>query len=329
MLAIETILGALTGYFTNDIAIRQLFAKNGVVVRERAQFTEMIVQVLQDQIIDEETVRALAENPEMAMMFERFLRTLLTEELPYALSDCALADIDSDGALRQLAVAHIQSLDLADARFDSAALAKRLDAVFADDAFVQSAAACAGESGEVLAVGAGRWRACQTLAARPRSDGRGGFFALAFWLGRAAAGCARKSVAGGRRRIAALTGSAHRRCSHPRADAGAVHFGWSTLAARALAGCAEKSGAAGAALCAGERLLQSLLAAHLPTLVAAFAPILQEDRAEIERDAPGERCRIWRKSDVLRGGRRAVGTALRRDNRRRQELAERIFGALR
>ena len=65
MLAIETILGALTGYFTNDIAIRQLFAKNGVVVRERAQFTEMIVQVLQDQIIDEETVRALAENPEM------------------------------------------------------------------------------------------------------------------------------------------------------------------------------------------------------------------------------------------------------------------------
>lgn len=27
MLAIETILGALTGYFTNDIAIRQLFAK--------------------------------------------------------------------------------------------------------------------------------------------------------------------------------------------------------------------------------------------------------------------------------------------------------------
>ena len=84
MLAIETILGALTGYFTNDIAIRQLFAKNGVVVRERAQFTEMIVQVLQDQIIDEETVRALAENPEMAMMFERFLRTLLTEELPYA-----------------------------------------------------------------------------------------------------------------------------------------------------------------------------------------------------------------------------------------------------
>ena len=140
MLAIETILGALTGYFTNDIAIRQLFAKNGVVVRERAQFTEMIVQVLQDQIIDEETVRALAENPEMAMMFERFLRTLLTEELPYALSDCALADIDSDGALRQLAVAHIQSLDLADARFDSAALAKRLDAVFTDDAFVQSAA---------------------------------------------------------------------------------------------------------------------------------------------------------------------------------------------
>ena len=79
MLAIETILGALTGYFTNDIAIRQLFAKNGVVVRERTQFTEMIVRVLEDQIIDEDVVQSLQEAPEVVLLFERFLRMFVGE----------------------------------------------------------------------------------------------------------------------------------------------------------------------------------------------------------------------------------------------------------
>lgn len=69
MLAIETLLGALTGYFTNDIAIRQLFSKNGMVVREREQFTTLIVQVLKNKIIDADTMDALRERPEMVSFF--------------------------------------------------------------------------------------------------------------------------------------------------------------------------------------------------------------------------------------------------------------------
>lgn len=132
MLAIETILGALTGYFTNDLAIRQLFAKNGVVVHERAQFTEMIVQVLEEQIIDEQMVQNLAKNPEMVMVFERFLRTLLDEEIPYVLADCALADIDIDGALWKILMAHVETFDFSGVHVNDALLAERLDAFLAN-----------------------------------------------------------------------------------------------------------------------------------------------------------------------------------------------------
>ena len=282
MLAIETILGALTGYFTNDIAIRQLFAKNGVVVRERAQFTEMIVQVLQDQIIDEETVRALAENPEMAMMFERFLRTLLTEELPYALSDCALADIDSDGALRQLAVAHIQSLDLTDARFDSAALAKRLDAVFTDDVFVQSAALALANLAKcsLSELGAGALVKCW-LRALEAMDAEDFSRWLSGWGERLQAALESQWQEGGAESLRlqdllTVDAAALEQMLEQFILAGqrSQHARWLDVL---------KNPALQEQLYVlAERLLQSLLAAHLPTLVEAFAPILQEDRAEIE-----------------------------------------------
>lgn len=140
MLAIETLLGALTGYFTNDIAIRQLFSKNGVVVREREQFTGLIVQVLTEQIIDEDTVAALKDNPEMATAFTRAVRTLLTEELPFALSDLSLADLDKDGALAALLNAHLTAVDLRDVQLNAALLDERVTSLLAQPAFQESLA---------------------------------------------------------------------------------------------------------------------------------------------------------------------------------------------
>lgn len=107
MFLIETILGALTGYGTNDIAIRQLFSKNGVVVRERAQFTDLLVRVLQEEIFNDEVIASLREQDEVADFFARFVHTLITEELPYALSDRSLADYDEDGKIRALVQAHM------------------------------------------------------------------------------------------------------------------------------------------------------------------------------------------------------------------------------
>lgn len=135
MLAIETLLGALTGYFTNDIAIRQLFAKNGVVVRERAQFTDMIVQVLEDQIIDEDTVQSLRDNPEMATVFRRFVRDLLMDELPYVMSDCALADIDVEGRLRDFLQTRVACMGLSEAAVDAEVLQQAVAALLMDEGF--------------------------------------------------------------------------------------------------------------------------------------------------------------------------------------------------
>lgn len=140
MLAIETLLGALTGYFTNDIAIRQLFAENGVVVRERTQFTELIVEVLTTQIIDEKTVAALAENPEMMTAIMRFLRDLLGEELPYALSDLSLADLDEDRALAEMLDARLRALDLDTVALNVPFLHKKIDAVLQTPDFQQGLA---------------------------------------------------------------------------------------------------------------------------------------------------------------------------------------------
>ena len=140
MLAIETILGALTGYFTNDIAIRQLFAKNGVVVRERTQFTEMIVRVLEDQIIDEDVVQSLQEAPEVVLLFERFLRTFVGEELPYIFADCTLADLDKEGVLRQELVARIHALPLDAQQTEAVEWRQQLLSVFNGADFRQSVA---------------------------------------------------------------------------------------------------------------------------------------------------------------------------------------------
>lgn len=283
MLAIETLLGALTGYFTNDIAIRQLFAKNGVVVRERAQFTKMIVQVLQEQIIDEETVQTLAERPEMATLFARFLRTLLAEELPYTLSDCSLAELDEEGALRRVLQARLETITLADAALDAGELAARLDAVFADAAFQQSLAlALSGLAKRSLAeLGPGAWWA-QLLERLEAMDATAFAVACADWKARLQEACAAmwQDEAGPGLSLGALCGF----------DGAAlvkmleqlILEGQHAQQARWLDVLKDPALQEQVYILA-ERLLPALLRQHLPTLVAACAPILQQDCAELER----------------------------------------------
>lgn len=138
MLAVETILGALTGYFTNDIAIRQLFAKNGMVVREREQFTTLIVQVLKDKIIDAETMATLCDRPEMVSFFETFVHELLGEAMPSALEGHCLADYDSDGALRRLVDVQLQAAFLDDATLDASRLYDSVDRLINGEAFQEA-----------------------------------------------------------------------------------------------------------------------------------------------------------------------------------------------
>lgn len=138
MLAIETILGALTGYFTNDIAIRQLFSKNGLVVREREQFTTLIVQVLKEKIIDTDTMNELRDRPEMVRFFEEFVHALLSEVFPTALLQKRLADYDSNGALRGFLKGYVADASMHDVVLDVSLVHTHLDELIQSEAFKQT-----------------------------------------------------------------------------------------------------------------------------------------------------------------------------------------------
>lgn len=282
MLAIETILGALTGYFTNDIAIRQLFAKNGMVVRERAQFTDMIVKVLQEQIIDEETAQSLGEQPEMAAMFEQFIRDLLTEELPYAMSDCALADLDTDGAGYRLLREKLAALDVSDVSLNAEAIHAEIAALLETAPMrlaMQDALAQAGAlSLEKLGLGrslAGR------LAVLARLDQAGLNQWLEQWEARVQAACA----AAWSSHDAALRVKDVLPVDGTTLEACLEQFLLSRQAAKEARWLdVLKDPAFQEHLYVlTERLLDTLLTEHLSSLVETFKPLLVEDRARIEQ----------------------------------------------
>ena len=282
MFAIETLLGALIGYFTNDIAIRQLFAKNGVVVRERAQFTEMIVQVLKEQIIDEETVQTLSENPEVAMLFGRALRAFISEELPFALSDCALADIDDEGDLYEVMAAHVEALDLSGVALDSEVVDERLAVLAKDDVFRQSLA----EGLEKLAqlspddIGIGPWLMTK-LALFGAMDAP----ALAAWLD----GCEqhvraqitalwqKEATSLSLQDVLGMNGTALAQLGAELLLSGqkAQHTRWLDLL--------KDPSLQEHFYVLAERVLNEVLGRELPALISAFASFLQENRTAIEQ----------------------------------------------
>ncbi|MBQ7025883.1 MAG: hypothetical protein IJN31_04690 [Peptococcaceae bacterium] len=47
----ETVLGALTGYITNDTAIRSLFKPDGVIEQTRDDFAREAGQLLESQVL--------------------------------------------------------------------------------------------------------------------------------------------------------------------------------------------------------------------------------------------------------------------------------------
>jgi uncharacterized membrane protein YheB (UPF0754 family) len=138
MIIVETILGALTGYFTNDLAIRHLFRKNGVVVKERAQFTDMIVDVLKKQILSPDLLDELCQAPQMRSFFSSLVRDELLVEVPQLLSDASLADLDEENALHELAVRQLNRVDLSGLTLRPEALAQAIEEVLAGDAFVSA-----------------------------------------------------------------------------------------------------------------------------------------------------------------------------------------------
>lgn len=88
----ETFLGALTGYLTNDVAIKGLFKKGGVVEKTRSDFIHEASKLLEDEIITEEVLRERLQLDSVKVAIDDLLRNYFSEQVPYHLKNKYLKD---------------------------------------------------------------------------------------------------------------------------------------------------------------------------------------------------------------------------------------------
>ncbi|MFM9413681.1 hypothetical protein ACKQTC_04795 [Peptococcus simiae] len=126
---IETILGGLTGFVTNDIAVRQLFRPGGIIEKERDGFIHMITEVLEKDIFSPEVMADLAAKPETIAVFQALAAHLRREVLPVILADERLDDGDEGQILRTLTLCRLERASWMPVRLAPGFIGRRLDAV--------------------------------------------------------------------------------------------------------------------------------------------------------------------------------------------------------
>ena len=73
-LLLETFFGALTGYVTNDVAIKGLFKKGGVVEKTRDEFIHEASALLEEQVLTQEVLRERLTLESVEAAMEELLR---------------------------------------------------------------------------------------------------------------------------------------------------------------------------------------------------------------------------------------------------------------
>jgi len=89
----ETILGALTGYITNDTAIRSLFKPNGVIEKTRDDFAREAGRLLETQVLTPAVLAHQLMLPEVQDALANALHSFMHRELPHAFDSMTLADL--------------------------------------------------------------------------------------------------------------------------------------------------------------------------------------------------------------------------------------------
>lgn len=89
----ETLLGALTGYVTNNTAIRSLFQPGGVVEKTRDDFAREAGKLLEDQVLTRAVLAQQLQLPEVQRQLAQALEAFMQRELPQALAGQKLADL--------------------------------------------------------------------------------------------------------------------------------------------------------------------------------------------------------------------------------------------
>ena len=99
----ETLLGALTGYITNDTAIRSLFKPNGVIEQTRDDFAHEAGALLERQVLTPAVLAHQLQLPQVQEALRDALHTFLQQALPHAVQNMTLNDLpDMDTAVQYI-----------------------------------------------------------------------------------------------------------------------------------------------------------------------------------------------------------------------------------
>lgn len=146
-LLLETFFGALTGYVTNDVAIKGLFKKGGVVEKTRDEFIHEASALLEEQVLTQEVLRERLTLESVEAAMEELLRHFFRRELPEVLAPLKLGDMAGYEELWQQAASELASVW----QRESPALAELLSEQLALGELLP-AKQCAHLSGELLKV---------------------------------------------------------------------------------------------------------------------------------------------------------------------------------
>ena len=108
-LLFETFFGALTGYVTNDIAIKTLFKPGGTIEKTREQFTKEIAALLESEIITPEALADILRLPEVTQELSNAIHSFLSDTIPSMIEELTINDLDH-GALAQYLTKEANSL---------------------------------------------------------------------------------------------------------------------------------------------------------------------------------------------------------------------------
>ena len=96
-LAINGLAGAVTGYITNNIAIKMLFKSyfglGGVIEKEYKEFIENISKLIEKDLINHQTLQPELQKEEFREVVEEIIKTIFVLELPKIWQNKRIADI--------------------------------------------------------------------------------------------------------------------------------------------------------------------------------------------------------------------------------------------
>jgi uncharacterized membrane protein YheB (UPF0754 family) len=96
-LAINGLAGAVTGYITNNIAIKMLFKSyfglGGVIEKEYKEFIENISKLIEKDLINHQTLQPELQKEEFREVVEEIIKTIFILELPKIWQNKRIADI--------------------------------------------------------------------------------------------------------------------------------------------------------------------------------------------------------------------------------------------